>query len=141
MPAFNDELVYVVDDDEAVRDSIKILLEACRLRVRDYESCGAFLDDVGRPEAGCLLLDLHMPVVSGIEFLERHGRDLDGLPIIMITGRGDPATLARARELGVSAVLEKPFEDEALLDALRRYMRPQDGAPGRLAADRPRASA
>ena len=128
MASFNEELVYVVDDDEAVRDSLKILLEACSLRVQDFGSCGEFMKDADPSEASCLLLDLHMPVVSGIEFLERHGRDLEGLPVIMITGRGDPATLARARDLGVRAVLEKPFEDEALLDTLRRHVRPQGGA-------------
>ncbi|WP_328702955.1 response regulator transcription factor [Arenibaculum pallidiluteum] len=127
MGAFNDELVFIVDDDEPVRDSMKVLLEACRLRVRDYASCRDFIDDFDGEE-GCLLLDLHLPVMSGLEFLEKYGDQLGKMPVIMVTGRGDPETFARARKMGVSAILEKPFEDEALLDTIRQLL--PNAAPG-----------
>jgi FixJ family two-component response regulator len=122
-------VVHVVDDDEAVRDSIGALLGASRLRVRGHGSCGSFIEDRDRPDAACLLLDLHMPRMGGLEFMERHRGDLRGLPVVVMTGRGDPATLGRALALGASAVLEKPFEEDALLDALARFagLRPGTG--------------
>ncbi len=129
MVGFKDELVFIVDDDEPVRDSLKILLEAYSLRVRDYASCLDFLEEFDGKEKGCLLLDLHLPVMSGLDFLESHGKDLGDLPVIMITGRGDPATRARAEEMGVSAFLEKPFEDETLLDTIGRLI-PRDAGQG-----------
>ncbi|MGQ9365534.1 response regulator transcription factor [Azospirillum sp. ST 5-10] len=122
MDGTDEKLVYLIDDDEPVRDSVRTLLETCDYRVQDYPSCSAFMD--GFKDAGahspkrCLLLDLHMPVMSGLEFMERHGADLHGIPVILITGRSDAATSARVRDAGVVTVLEKPFEDDALLDAI-----------------------
>lgn len=120
-------IVYIVDDDEPVRDSMKALLEACAFEVRDYGSCQSFIDGFdgdqsgGKPK-GCLVLDLHLPVMSGLEFIERFGPRLHGLPVIMVSGRGDPATFARAKEAGVTAFLEKPFEEDQLLDAVQRLL-------------------
>ncbi|HYF86548.1 response regulator transcription factor [Azospirillum sp.] len=111
-------IVHIVDDDEPVRDSLKALLEAFSFDVRDFSSCREFLDTFDGNPQGCLVLDLHMPVMSGLEFLERHGGDLHGMPVIMVSGRGDPATFARAKEAGVVAVLEKPFDEDQLIDML-----------------------
>ncbi|CAO3454596.1 response regulator transcription factor [Azospirillum largimobile] len=111
-------IVHIVDDDEPVRDSLKALLEAFSFDVRDFSSCREFLDTIDGNPQGCLVLDLHMPVMSGLEFLERHGGDLHGMPVIMVSGRGDPATFARAKEAGVVAVLEKPFDEDQLIDML-----------------------
>jgi two-component system response regulator FixJ len=122
--------VYIVDDDEPVRDSLKTLLEAFDLDVRDYASCSDFIDTYDGSGSGCLLLDLHLPVMSGLEFLERHRDRLRGLPVIMITGRGDPATLARAKGAGVAAFLEKPFEEETLIAAIGRLLSPPAARPG-----------
>ncbi|MCW2241642.1 response regulator transcription factor [Azospirillum canadense] len=118
----NDGIVYIVDDDEPVRDSMKALLEACAFEVRDYESCQSFIDQFDGEPAGCLVLDLHLPVMSGLEFVEHFGPRLRGLPVIMVSGRGDPATFARAREAGVTAFLEKPFEEDQLLDAVQKLL-------------------
>lgn len=115
-------IVHIVDDDEPVRDSLKALLEAFSFDVRDFPSCREFLDTFDGNPQGCLVLDLHMPVMSGLEFLERHGGDLHGMPVIMVSGRGDPATFARAREAGVAAVLEKPFDEDQLIDMLNGLM-------------------
>ncbi|GAA4248040.1 MULTISPECIES: response regulator transcription factor [Azospirillum] len=117
-----DSIVYIVDDDEPVRDSMKALLEACAFEVRDYASCQSFMDQYNGKPSGCLVLDLHLPVMSGLEFIERFGANLHGLPVIMVSGRGDPATFARAREAGVTAFLEKPFEEDQLLDAVQRLL-------------------
>ncbi|HSK38544.1 MAG TPA: response regulator [Arenibaculum sp.] len=130
--------VYIVDDDDPVRDSLKTLLEAFGLDVRDFASCKEFMQELDGSEQGCLLLDLHLPVMSGLEFMERFSQRLHGLPVIMITGRGDPATLARAKLAGVSAFLEKPFEEEALLDTIGRLLPVLENDPNRAVhPDRP----
>ncbi|HYD68305.1 response regulator transcription factor [Azospirillum sp.] len=122
MVGAGERLVYIVDDDEPVRDSMKTLLEACDFDVRDFASCNGFLEAYKASPGGCLLLDLHMPAMSGLEFMERFGARLGGMPVIMVTGRGDEATLARARQAGVVAVLEKPFEEDDLLDTVERLL-------------------
>ncbi|EWY39359.1 transcriptional regulator [Skermanella stibiiresistens SB22] len=111
--------VFLVDDDEPVRDSLRTLLESYSMAVEDYSSCPEFLENFRTEEGGCLVLDLHLPVMSGLEFMEIHGGSLDDMPVILITGRGDPATKARALEAGVLAFIEKPFEDESLVDLIR----------------------
>lgn len=110
--------VYVVDDDDAVRDSMRALLESCGLRVRDYSSAQAFLDDSGKPARGCLLLDLHMPGMSGVELLENlQNQDLL-LPVIVLTGRSDPAVKARVLRAGAVALLDKPVDETMLMKTL-----------------------
>src|SRR5215217_2532796 len=92
--------VFVVDDDNAVRDSIKILLEVHGLDVEDYDSAGAFARNYRKPCRGCVILDQHMPVLSGVDFLNSPaGRQL-GVPVILMTGRGDPGLESRARAAG-----------------------------------------
>src|SRR5690349_17051318 len=93
-----DTTVFIVDDDEPVRDSLRLLLESHDLDVRDYGSCPAFMrayregfaEVSGNGRPGCLLLDLHMPQMTGLDFVETHGATLGGLPVIIITGRSDP---------------------------------------------------
>ncbi|PWC37890.1 response regulator [Azospirillum sp. TSO35-2] len=121
-------IVHIIDDDEPVRDSMKALLEAFAFDVRDFSSCREFLDQFDGNPRGCLVLDLHMPVMSGLEFLERHHDDLHGLPVIMVSGRGDAATFSRAKDAGVMAVLEKPFDEDQLIDAVNRLMAPAPSA-------------
>jgi two-component system response regulator FixJ len=110
--------VFVIDDDEAVRDSLKLLLESHLLKVRDFASAPEFLEAVEPLPRGCLVLDLHLPVLSGLDFLGRYGTRLSGMPVILITGKADPATRARAFEAGVRCFLEKPFEESELLAAV-----------------------
>jgi two-component system, LuxR family, response regulator FixJ len=121
-----DGTVFIVDDDEAVRDSLKILLESYGLEVRDFESIEAF--SRGRRVTGraCLILDQHLAGATGLDFLaSADGARLD-LPVILITGQGDGGIRARARRLGVSAYLEKPIADTDLLAAIERAI---EGAP------------
>lgn len=112
--------IYVIDDDEAFRRSLVFLLESVGWRVRDYDSAGAFLAcHSGPPEdMGCIVLDIRMPVMSGLA-LQQH---LYGcgwpLCIVFITGHGDVQMAVQAMKTGCCDFLEKPFKDQALLDAV-----------------------
>jgi len=116
--AESNRTVFLVDDDEPVRDSLKTLLESYSMDVQDYASCPDLLQEFDPKKAGCVVLDLHLPVMSGLEFMETYRERLARVPIIMITGRGDAATRARALEAGAMAFIEKPFEDEKLVDTI-----------------------
>ncbi|HUD51375.1 response regulator transcription factor [Parvibaculum sp.] len=110
--------VCVVDDDDAVRDSVRILLESHGLTVRDYASARAFLAEAAA-EGGCLLLDLHMPEMSGLELLEKLRADHVGIPTIIMTGRSDAGLRARAQRAGAVAFLDKPVDEDELLDSIQ----------------------
>ena len=110
--------VFVVDDDEAVRDSMKWLVESVGLLVEIFESAQAFLAgyDPGRP--GCLVLDVRMPGMSGLELQERLAEEDIGIPVIVMTGFGDVPTAVRAMKTGAVDFIEKPFNDQAMLDLI-----------------------
>jgi two-component system, LuxR family, response regulator FixJ len=118
--------VFVVDDDDAVRDSIKVLLEVHGFVVEDYESTVEFASHYRRPPRGCLILDQHLPAVTGVEFLTSpEGRNL-GIPVILITGRGDAGIEERARQAGVAEYLQKPISERVLLAAVARVAPPAE---------------
>ena len=110
-----DGTVFVVEDDEAVRESLKMLLESHGLKVRDYASCEAFARDYHAAGRECLVLDQHMPGMTGLEFIECLHRSAKLLPVILVTGRGDSTIKARAEAAGVLAYLEKPIAENRLL--------------------------
>ena len=106
--------VAIVDDDQAVRDSLRFLLEIIGHLVETFASAAEFLNaDIQR--LVCLILDHHMPGVTGLELAERLRADGFGIPIVLITGSPSPAIAARAAELGIR-VLAKPVTDEDLMD-------------------------
>ena len=114
--------VYVVDDDEAVRDSMRLLLESSGFIARDFASADLFLRaDSG--DMGCLLLDLHMPGTSGLELLRLLRSRGISCPVIVVSGRRDPALDAEAMAAGASALLAKPFDDQQLLELVARAVR------------------
>jgi two-component system response regulator FixJ len=115
--------VYVVDDDDAVRDSLKILLESYDLAVRDFGSVPDFLDALETDRASCLILDLHLPVMGGFDVMNTLAQRDSRLPVIVITGRGDSQTKARALEGGAVAFLEKPVDDRSLMNAIQTALR------------------
>ncbi|MCC6947979.1 MAG: response regulator transcription factor FixJ [Bradyrhizobiaceae bacterium] len=118
----NNLVVHVIDDDEAARDSLRFLLEAAELRVRTYESGSAFLEVLPAVDPGCVITDVRMPGVSGIELLQRLRKLPFELPVIVITGHGDVPLAVEAMKLGAVDFFEKPFDDDALLAAVRSAM-------------------
>lgn len=121
--AVNAELqpvVYVVDDDADVRDSLCWLIESVGRKVEAFESADAFLARTQTGAmAGCLVADLRLPGMSGLEMVEQLGRLGVSLPVIMITGHGDVSAAVRAFKDGCIDFIEKPFSDQALLDRIR----------------------
>ncbi len=115
--------IYVVDDDDAVRDSLRILLESYHLAVRDFGSVPEFLDGHAPVENSCLVLDLHLPAMGGFDVMNTLARRGVPLPVIVITGRSDAQTRARALESGAVAFLEKPVDDQALMNAIDSALR------------------
>ena len=113
--------VYIVDDDEAVRDSVRLLLESSGFVARGFASAGLFLQ-VERGDMGCLLLDLHMPGISGIELLRLLRSRGMTRPVFVISGRRDPVQDAEALAAGASALLSKPFDDQQLLDLVAQAL-------------------
>jgi two-component system response regulator FixJ len=99
-----------------------LLLECEGLETREFASCREFLDADSSAEGDCLILDVHLPGMSGIKLLETMRRRGDMLPVIVISGRIDTATRNRARAAGALAVVEKPYQVEEVLDLLRLAM-------------------
>lgn len=111
--------VYIVDDDDAVRAALGALLGSVFLRYESYASAEAFLAVANRQMRGCLLLDVRMPGMSGLE-LQRKLQDQDvGLQVIIITGHGDVPMAVRALKAGASDFIEKPFNEQELLDRIQ----------------------
>ncbi|MBL8483464.1 MAG: response regulator transcription factor, partial [Rhodocyclaceae bacterium] len=117
-PAQSEQIIYVVDDDEAMRDSAAWLLESRGFSVRTLESAEAFLEIYGPALSGCLILDVRMPGMSGLELFEklRHtaGRT-PLLPVIFVTGHGDVPMAVGALKQGAADFIEKPFNDQELV--------------------------
>lgn len=115
---------YVVDDDDAVRDSMRVLLESYGMAVEDFRSACDFLKmHFQSLNLSCLLLDLHMPGMGGVEVLEQlHARG-DRIPAIVITGKGDLAARSRVVGAGALEMLEKPVDEEVLAHAIATALR------------------
>ena len=113
--------VHVVDDDAAVRDSLCVLLASAGFLVQTYDSAVAFLATAAGL-AGCVLTDVRMPEMDGLELQQRLSQRNIHLPVIVMTGQGDVPLAVRAMKAGAVDFLEKPFDDAALLDAVRRAL-------------------
>jgi len=114
--------VYVVDDDDAVRDSLVALIESHGLDVEVFQSGDEFLSRVSPASRGCLLLDLHLPIMGGLEVLSALRSKGIGIPVILITGGGDGTMATRARQIGAWLVMEKPLNYKELLDNIARAL-------------------
>jgi FixJ family two-component response regulator len=114
--------VFVVDDDDAVRDSLALLMKSVGLAVETYPSARDFLDHFDPERIGCLVLDVRMPGMSGIELQERLAKRNATLPIIFVTGHGDVPMAVHALRAGAVDFIQKPFSDQALLDRIQQSL-------------------
>ena len=114
--------VFVVDDDQAIRSSLKWLIESVAMQVKTFDSANTFIENYYPGRSGCLLLDVRMPGMSGLElqeYLTEHGINI---PVIIITGHGDVPMAIRAMKAGAVDFIEKPFNDELLLESIRHAL-------------------
>ena len=123
-----DEIVFVVDDDADLRESLCALLEAAGVTAEAFDSARAFLD-AHRPErAGCLIADIRMPDMDGLELQEELNRRNAGLPVIVVTGHADVPLAVRAMKAGAVDLIEKPYDDALLLASVKRALAQAHGA-------------
>ncbi|MGZ5939497.1 MAG: response regulator FixJ [Rhizomicrobium sp.] len=117
----NKAVVVIVDDDAAVRDSMRSLMESAGYLVKDYPSAGAFLKEPV-PPGGCLVTDIRMPEMDGLELQEEIAKRGIDLPVVIMTGHGDVPLAVRAMKAGAMDFVEKPFDDEAMLASVQRAL-------------------
>jgi len=112
------QTLYVVEDDEAVRDSLELLLKSDSKPVKTYESANAFLQDYSEKMAGCIVLDIRMPGMDGMELQKKLNEKHSILPIIFVTGHGDVPMAVDAMKEGAVDFIQKPYREEALLEKI-----------------------
>jgi two-component system response regulator FixJ len=111
--------IHVIDDDEAMRESLAFLLGTAGLRVKLFESATQFLEALSGLKVGCLLTDVRMPGIDGIELMRSLKAQGLSFPVIVMTGHGDVPLAVEAMKLGAFDFLEKPFDDEVLIERIR----------------------
>jgi two-component system sensor kinase FixL len=118
----SDPIVYVIDDDDSVRHSLEFLLDVAGIRVRSYASADAFLKSSPPLAGACLVTDVRMPGMTGIELAEKLQHAGAGVPVIVVTGHADVPLAIQAMKAGVADFIEKPFDDEVMLSAIRNAL-------------------
>ena len=126
-------IIYVIDDDDAVRQSLEFLLKTAGMTVRGFEHAKAFLDILPQVQHGCVITDVRMPGMSGIDLLSRLKDTNPKLPVIVITGHGDISLAVEAMKIGAIDFLEKPFDDDHLIAAVRAALNRDAGVVKRKA--------
>ena len=124
-----DPIVFVVDDEPAIRDSLALLLRSVGLPTRTFESAQSFLDAFQPIPNSCLLADVRMPGMIGLELQETLRSRGHKVPVIVLTGHGDIAMAVRAMKAGATDFIEKPYNDQVLIDAVHRALAASQGAP------------
>ncbi len=119
-------IIYIIDDNSAVRDAVRFLVEQVGLTAKIYVSAQDFLDHFQLGMRGCLVLDIRMPGLSGIELQEKLTLIGAHLPVIIITGHGDVPITVRAMKAGAFEFLQKPFNDQVLLDTIQAALKKYD---------------
>jgi FixJ family two-component response regulator len=122
-----DQVVYIVDDDSDVRESLAILMDTVGQPFREYESAHTFLADYHEGMRGCLVVDIRMPRMSGLELQEKLNEMGSILPIIFITGHGDISLAVKAMRYGAIDFIRKPFHEQNLLDRINEALDIEDG--------------
>src|SRR5262245_45187440 len=113
------DLVQIIDDDDALRDSLTFLLLSAGIEAKSYDSAASFLNDPQRGTSGCVITDVRMPGMSGIDLLRKLKSDGLTVPVIVMTGHGIVPLAVEAMKLGAFDFIEKPFDDDALLMSVR----------------------
>lgn len=126
-----DQQIFIVDDDEALRDSLVWMLESSGYRVAAFDSAEAFLAVWSDVMAGCLVLDVRMPGMSGLELFEELGRRRCTLPVIFITGHGDVPMAVAALKKGAADFIEKPFADRDMLRLVAQCLEQERASRGK----------
>jgi len=126
-------IVHVIDDDEAVRESLIFLLRTAGLEVKGHVSATDFLEVLTTVELGCIISDVRMPGISGIDLLRRLKELNIAVPVIVMTGHGDVPLAVEAMKFGAVDFLEKPFDDEVLLTSVRLALQERVGETKRQA--------
>lgn len=119
----DDPTVFIVDDDEAVRDSLRMLMKSVGYKTECYGSANEFLKAYEPDKAGCLVLDVRMPDMSGIELQARLATMHSMLPIVFITGHGDMEMAVHAMQAGAVDFIRKPFSDQSFLDRIQQTVK------------------
>ncbi|MCW8916474.1 MAG: response regulator transcription factor [Magnetovibrio sp.] len=114
--------IYIVDDDQAVRDSLGWLISSVGLKVESFETAQDFMDDYDRKKPGCLLVDVRMPGMSGLELQQHLAQDNQCLPVIIVTGHGDVKMAVNAMKQGAFDFIEKPYNDQVMLDLIQKAL-------------------
>ena len=127
-------VIHVVDDDAAMRDSLAFLLDVNGFQPKTYESANAFLSAAATGAASCVISDIRMPGLSGIELVRALKSRGEACPVILITGHGDVALAVEAMKAGAVDFIEKPFDDAALLSAIRAALDTRSAKQGDSAA-------
>jgi two-component system response regulator DctR len=122
MKAMQEPTVFIVDDDEAVCDSIQELVESVGLRAESFASGQAFLDHYKPQHSGCLVLDVRMAEMSGLLLQEKLNASGAGIPVIIITGHADVAMAVHALKAGAVDFVQKPYRDQLLLDSINNAL-------------------
>jgi two-component system, LuxR family, response regulator FixJ len=125
-PQGRSALVHVIDDDDAIRQSLAFLLKSAKIDVRTYVSAQAFLEAMPDMTSSCVITDVRMPGMSGVDLLRRLKELNIGVPVIVITGHGDVPLAVEAMKIGATDFMEKPFDDEALLASVRSALKQRD---------------
>lgn len=125
-------LISIVDDDQALRTALRRLIDSAGFRVETFDSGLQFLQSLQQQHPDCVVLDVDLPVVSGLEIQRQLSRQQFRVPSIMITGRDEPGLDERARAAGATGFLRKPFDKQVLLDTIATVIRGAQGSkPGR----------
>jgi two-component system, LuxR family, response regulator FixJ len=126
-------VVHIIDDDQALRESLAFLLRTAKLEVKSFDSAKAFLDILPDASLGCVITDVRMPDMSGIDLLRRLKELKVDAPVIVITGHGDITLAVEAMKIGAADFFEKPFNDDLLLASVGAALRDQEGQTKRYA--------
>lgn len=122
MSSSSDAVIYIVDDDAAVRDSLAVLLSTVDLPAETFASGQDFLDAWSPMQRGCLVLDIRMPGISGLELLEILATRKARLPVIIMTAHGDVKIAVKAMKLGAADFIEKPFKYEVMIESIKNAL-------------------